>query len=106
MPFPGNYRLSFSCVRIARRHGNRGSANRCRDRLSSERSIPACCCPDRASVAARRKSSRSALLNRILREDILDPLERLLGGLLRGHASLDNVGPAGLPDMLVLDLGI
>src|SRR4051794_31634961 len=61
---------------------------------------------DRTSPTARRELSRSGLLNRIPREDILDSRERLLCGLLRGHALLDDVGPGGLPDMLVLDLRI
>src|SRR5262249_24505149 len=44
--------------------------------------------------------------DRVFGEDLLDPLRRLLGGLLGLHAALHDVGPADAPDMLVADLGI
>src|SRR5262249_20325997 len=47
-----------------------------------------------------------ALRNRIFREDLLDPIEGLLGRRLWRHPVLDDFGPGGRPDMLVLDLGI
>src|SRR6516164_8364341 len=47
----------------------------------------------------------SGLGDGVLREDLLDPLERLFRRRLRRHAILD-IDPTGAPDMLVLDLGI
>ena len=44
----------------------------------------------------------SALCNRIIREDVLDPLERLLARRLRRDAVLHDFGPGGLPHMLVM----
>src|ERR1700682_906857 len=42
--------------------------------------------------------------DRIFREDLLDPLESLLGGGLGCHAALHDIGPPDAPDMLVADL--
>src|SRR5215469_3304261 len=49
---------------------------------------------------------RSGLRDRVFREDLLDPLERLFRGCLRRHPFLHDVDPANGPDVLVLDLGI
>src|SRR5580704_19441148 len=48
----------------------------------------------------------SGLRDREFREDLLDPLERLLGRGRRRRPVLNDLGPGRLPDMLVLDLGI
>ena len=48
----------------------------------------------------------SVLGDLVFREDLLDPLECLLCGHLRGHLVFHDFGPGGLPHMLVLDLGI
>src|ERR1700730_13292872 len=47
-----------------------------------------------------------SLPDRIFREDLLDPLERLFRRRLRCHPAGNDVGPGDGPDMLVLDLGI
>src|SRR5438132_10321316 len=44
--------------------------------------------------------------DRIFREDLLDPLEGLVRGGLRCHATSHDVDPADRPDMLVLDLRV
>src|SRR5438309_1870162 len=49
---------------------------------------------------------RSAVGDRVFGEDLLDPLEGLLRRRLRRHPAGRDVGPAGRPNMLVLDLGI
>src|SRR6516162_6134802 len=57
------------------------------------------------SFSARAARPARGLRDRIFREDLLDPLERLLRRRLRRHAILD-IDPTGAPNMLVLDLGI
>src|SRR5207302_10325366 len=62
------------------------------ERPTTANSAPARCAP--------------ALRDQVFREDLLDPLERLLCRGLRRRPVLNDLGPGHLPDMLVLDLGI
>src|SRR5690348_6531572 len=48
----------------------------------------------------------SAGRDRVFGENLLDPLERLLGGSLRCHAALDDVHPALAPGVLARDLRV
>src|SRR6266481_9082423 len=50
--------------------------------------------------------SFSALRDRVFREDLLDPLEGLLGSRLRRHPAGHDIDPARTPGVLVLNLGI
>ena len=64
-----------------------------------------------ALLAARSEDRRqlragSGLRDRVFREDLLDPLEGLLGRRLWRHTLFHDVDPADAPHVLVLDLGI
>src|SRR6266702_5798251 len=48
----------------------------------------------------------SALRDRVFRQDISDPLERLLRRSLRRHSLSNDVGLGEAPDLLGFDLGI
>src|SRR5215469_6948869 len=49
---------------------------------------------------------RLGLRDRVFREELFDPLERLLCGRLRRHPFFHNIDPANSPNVLVLDLGV
>src|SRR5260370_34900380 len=48
----------------------------------------------------------SALRDRVFRQDLSDPLERLLRRSLRRHSLSEDVGRGEAPDLLGFDLGI
>src|SRR6266568_4652563 len=66
-------------------------------------SPPAFC---RGVVDPVPRGSASTLADRVFRKDLLNPLEGFLSRRLRGHPALDDIQPAGGPDMLGLDLRI
>src|SRR6516164_6108867 len=64
---------------------------------------------DRSSRASPRLDRRppaapSGRCDRVICEDLLDPLEGFVDGILRFRPLLHDLGPRGLPHVLALDL--
>src|SRR5258707_3761949 len=91
--YPSPRRLHFAAAPARKSPENRGGAAPAggRSTLREQRTL--------ANIVALRG-------DRIFREDLLDPLDRLLGCGLGSHAALHDIGPPDAPHMLLPELSI